>query len=181
VVVFDANVLISLVSGKTHRDDLARIEGVIAEVSKKKSYVGIPTPALAEFLVRTDSATHALLAALERKSSIRVLPFDKRAASECAILDRKARDAGNKRGTSRGVPYQKVKIDRQIVAIAITNGAEMVVSDDSDLVTFAKAAGLRALSVAELPIPQASLQQPLEFEERSDVTSRVGSPAPPSV
>jgi len=50
--------------------------------------IGIPAPVFAEFLVRTDDPTTAMLAAMERKRALRVLPFDKRAAHECALLDR---------------------------------------------------------------------------------------------
>ena len=163
MVVFGANVLIALVSPQTSSDDLARINKLIADLSKRKSYVGVPTPALAEFLVRTDGATQAILETLERKSGVRMLPFDKRAAYECALLDQKARVTGRKRGSAGDAPYQKVKVDRQIVAIAIANGAEMIVSGDDKLIAVARDMDLKAVTISELPIPPAAMQRPLTF------------------
>lgn len=164
MVLFDANVLITLVSQKASSDDLARLDALIADLSKRRSYVGIPTPALAEFLVRTDAATQAVLDAVERKSSLRVLPFDKKAAFECSLLDKKAIANGSKRGSAKSAPYQKIKVDRQIIAIAIANGAELIVSGDDNLIALARDVGLKALKIEELPLPPAALQRPLEFE-----------------
>jgi predicted nucleic acid-binding protein len=164
MVVFDTNVLIALCSPKTSKDDLARLNALIAGLSKKRTYVGIPTPVLAEFLVRTDSATEAVLRGLERKSSVRVLAFDKRAAYECALMDRNSRGSGGKRGKGNDDPYQKVKIDRQTVAIAMTNQAEMVVSGDGGLINVANAAGLKAVRISDLPIPASAMQREM-FEE----------------
>lgn len=175
MVVFDANVLVSLVSKSTSADDLARLHALIEELSKSRSYVSIPTPVLAEFLVRTDAATQAVLSSIERKSGVRVQSFDRKAAVECAMLDAKARLLGGKRGSAKNAPYQKVKVDRQIVAIAITNRADMIVSGDDTLIAVARDAGLLARKIEELPLPASALQRPLNFEADSaveDVTSK---------
>jgi hypothetical protein len=92
---------------------------------------------------------------------LRVLPFDKRAAYQCALLDASARQSGAKRGKDNLDPYQKVKVNRQIVAIALTNGAELIVSGDTGLINVAKAAGLAAARIGDLPLPAAARQHPL--------------------
>ncbi len=63
--------------------------------------------------------------------------------------------ARSKGGKKAGfvAPYQKVKFDRQIVAIARVNDAHTIYSDDQDLGKFAKQAGLRVVSTWDLPIP----------------------------
>lgn len=170
MVIIDANVLIALVSKKTHPDDLARLEGLLVDVSKTKSHIGIPTPALAEFLVRTDAATQGVFSALERKSAVRVLPFDKKAAYECAQLDRAAREKGNKRGSATGSAYQKVKVDRQIVAIAKAVGATAIISDDAGLRSVGKDAGLLVRPVCDLPIPESARQHALDLVVSTDPT-----------
>lgn len=164
MVIFDANVLIALVSSRTSSDNLARLEGLLADISKRHTFVGIPTPALAEFLVRTDGATQGLFAALERKAAIRVLPFDRKAAYECSVLDRTAQSSGDKRGPAKGAPYQKVKIDRQIVAIALANGADAIISGDATLRAIASGAGLKAGTIEDLDLPASARQHPLDFD-----------------
>lgn len=178
MVIFDANVLIALVSKKTPSDDLARLNALISDLSKRRLFVGIPTPVLAEFLVKTDAATQAVLDALERKSSLRVIPFDKMAAYECSMLDKKALSNGNKRGSAKSAPYQKIKVDRQILAIA--NGADMLVSADQNLIALAKDVGLKAVRIEELALPAAALQQPLDFESQPAASAlTLSTPAMP--
>lgn len=165
MIVFDANVLIALVSQKTSADDRARLQGLVEEVVSRKSYVGVPTPALAEFLIRSDDATAAVLAALERKSAIRVLPFDRRAAMECALLERSERAKhGKKRGASDGAPYQKIKVDRQIVAIAMANNAERLLTLDGDIKKISYSTGVLVSAIADLPLPDWAKQRPLDLQ-----------------
>jgi predicted nucleic acid-binding protein len=66
-----------------------------------------------------------------------VVPFDTRAAIELAVMTRNAIDQGDKRG-GVDAPWNKVKFDRQIVAIAKVAGATTIYSDDLQLRTFAE-------------------------------------------
>lgn len=167
MIVIDTNVLIQLITNKASADDSARLRALVERVSKEKSFIGIPTPTLAEFLVKTDDASDAMLRSMERTSSLRILPFDRKAAYQCALLDREARKRGSKRGGDTQQPYQKVKVDWQIVAIALSNGAELVVSGDAGVLSIARAAGLTALRIADLPLPAEARQQPLFSEYRA--------------
>ena len=58
-----------------------------------------------------------------------------------------------------------MKFDRQIVAIALVNGARALYSDDDGVVTFASSCGLATKRVADLPVPAS---QGKLFEERRD-------------
>jgi predicted nucleic acid-binding protein len=163
VVVFDANMLIALVSPKTSKDDRARLEYLVKTLSDSGTYVGVPTPAYAEFFVDAAQATSPVLHALKKKEALRVLPLDERCAIEAALLTRNAlASPGGKRGASRKV-WQHIKVDLQIVAIAKANNAAAIYSDDSDLRTQAKTYGLNAFALAELPLPPESRQPDLPF------------------
>ena len=124
--------------------------------------VVIPTPALAEFLVRADEAGAEYLRIMESRRVIRDAPFGKRAAVELAAMDREALDQGDKRGGSDS-PYQKVKVDRQIVAIARVECEQEIYSNDSSLKRFAESKGLKVIHVAELDLPPEDPQKELNF------------------
>ena len=122
----------------------------------------IPTPALAEFLVRADEAGAEYLRIMESRRVIREAHFGKRTAVELAAMAREALDQGDKRGGSDS-PYQKVKFDRQIVAIARVEGEQKIYSNDSSLKGFAESVGLKVVHVAELDLPPEYPQQELNF------------------
>lgn len=131
----------------------------------QRSYVGVPAPALAEFLVKTDAATAAVLMAFERKAALRVLPFDRKAAVQCALLDRAALATGKKRGSANAsAPWQKIKVDRQVVAIALANNASLIVAQDGDIPSIAADAGVPAATIQSLELPEWAKQGKLAFE-----------------
>lgn len=63
--------------------------------------------------------------------------------------------------TAADQPYQRVKVDRQIVAIAITNNATKLISADEGLIAIALEAGLNAQRVSDLPLPDSARQSDL--------------------
>lgn len=115
-ILVDANFLVAMVDPKLSTDDRARIDHLFETVEKAKGRIVIPMPAAAEYLVGADIAGVETLNRLERKAHILLAPFDRAAAFECAQLDRASIGAGDKRDGSTA-PWQKIKIDRQIVAI----------------------------------------------------------------
>jgi hypothetical protein len=52
-----------------------------------------------------------------------------------------------------------MKFDRQIVAIALTNGARILYSDDDGVKRFGERSGLRVVRTSDLPLP--AVQQDL--------------------
>jgi predicted nucleic acid-binding protein len=171
MVVFDASVLLLLldpdanpsIDPKTNQPvehTQRRIEHLIASLEQQRDKVIIPTPVLSEVLVRAGAAGPAYLEELNRSARFKIVPFDVRAAVELAALTREALDAGDKRGGSTA-PYQKVKLDRQILSIARIEGATHLYSDDDDLRRFAERVGIESSGIAELPLPPEDRQHEL--------------------
>lgn len=108
-------------------------------------------------MVRTDDATTEWLNELEKKSAVEVCAFDRRAAFECAFIERGAHQKGDKKHGSDSA-YQKVKFDRQIVAIAKSRNAGLIVSDDDSLRRVSLSVGLQVSKIEELPVPDDARQ-----------------------
>lgn len=168
ITTIDANVLIKWSSPKTDALDRARLELMLDVISKAGGKVIIPTPCLAEFLVATDEATADWLQTLERKRSVVIAPFDRRAAFECALLDRAAIGKGDKKG-GRTEPWQKIKIDRQIVGVARANNSSTLITDDEGLRTTALAVGLSVQRLRDLDVPESARQTNLELVPPDDI------------
>src|SRR5689334_9212652 len=96
--------------------------------------------------------------ALRVSAYIRIGDFDLRAAVELAI---RLRDAAAKGDIRDGLTITKsrMKFDRQIVAIALTNGARALYTDDDGVRRFAESCGLKVKRTSDLPIP--AVQQEL--------------------
>jgi predicted nucleic acid-binding protein len=156
-IIVDCNLLVAWSSEKTSAADRDRLDFFLETASKHKQKIIIPMPVLAEFLVRTDAATAEWLAVLERKSAVEIAPFDRIAAVDCALLDRAAIGSGDKKD-GLDQPWQKIKIDRQIVAIGKSRSATLVVSDDKGIRNNALRCGMLALTIAELPQSPESAQ-----------------------
>ena len=109
------------------------------------------------------------MAELTNSALFVVEPFDLRAAIEAAESQRRAIDAGSKKSGAAG-PWQKVKVDRQIVAIAKVHGVDELYSDDDDVRRLADADGVAVRSVADLPLPPVDPQQPLFSDPGSEST-----------
>jgi len=140
-----------------------RIEYLVQQLSKAKTQIIIPTPALSEALVRAGAAaSQQIVDHLQRYSVFRIEPFDTRAAIEVAAMTRTALDSGKKRGPSSST-WAKVKYDRQIVAIAKVAGATTIYSDDGDVATLAKAAKINVVGLADLPLPPEDAQLKMEL------------------
>lgn len=168
-VLLDTNGLIYLLDRRAPQHIQDRLKGLLQEVEKARGQVVIPTLVVSEYLVNAGQAGKALLASLLSSRYVLVAPFDHLAAEECAVMQAAANTTGNKRHPlGRDVAWQKVKVDRQIVAIAKTRSAS-IVADDSDVLAIANAWGVRASTVASLPLPDWAKQLHL-----------VGVPTPPA-
>lgn len=166
VIVVDSNFIISYITKKDlSADDRVRIDHFIGEIDKSKARVIFPMIAISEFLVRADRAGRTFLEELEKKACIFVADFDRGAAHELARMEREALDAGDKRAGSEE-PYQKIKVDRQIIAIGIAHGAKMVVSRDDGVRAQATRLGLVAKRIQDLELPESARQLTLPIETR---------------
>ena len=130
-----------------------RVEYLLEKLSNAQVKILIPAPALSEFLCVAGRSGTELIERLSASSRFKVEPFDTPAAIEAAQAISAALAKGDKRGGRVAATWQKVKFDRQIVAIAKTRGATQIYSDDDDIAAYGSAAGIEVISVAELDLP----------------------------
>lgn len=107
MVVVDATILLLIVNpdagkpldekGKPIEDVRSRIDYLIEELGRPGTSIVIPTPALAEVLVRMRTAdAQRILDELQKMKVFRIEPFDTRAAIEVSRITREA--LGTKKG-----------------------------------------------------------------------------------
>jgi predicted nucleic acid-binding protein len=160
MVVFDAAVALFLFSehvgipidpatGQPVDRPKERVDYLLEDLQRTKTKIIIPTPALAELMVRAGKAGPAYLAKLEVSGAIKVESFDKRAALTVAWL---ARQPGDRPRNPADV-YAKIKYDRQIAAIAKVCGATVIYTDDGNVKSYAKRLQIAAYGLSELPLP----------------------------
>lgn len=131
-----------------------RIEKLLEDLDSESERIVLPTPVLSEFLILVGKDAPAYLEKLSGMRNILIKPFDEVAAIELAAIEVEDRSRGSKRGGSAS-PWAKLRFDRQIVAIAKTNGARRIYSDDEDVIGFASKIGIEAISTWQLPLPAA--------------------------
>jgi predicted nucleic acid-binding protein len=157
-----------------------RIEALIEDLYTANERVVISTPALSEFLVLAENDAQQYLSELANQPGFYIRAFDQMAAIELAALELLARGKGGKRlPADANTPWQKVKFDRQIVAIAKVHQAHTIYSDDNGVRAFAENIGIKAISSWELPLPLSktplfdNLETPELSEESSSPIRRV--------
>lgn len=169
-VAFDATVLVYLLDERANPPvDVRtgtpvdrcpeRVRALIDSLSHQNAKIVIPTPALAEVLVKAQSAAPEWLRILNASKHFRIASFDERAAIEFA-----ATQASRKRLSGSGVPRQKAKFDDQIVAIATVERAEIIYSDDEDIRRLA-GGRFEVIGVADLPLPPEDAQTVLPLPD----------------
>jgi predicted nucleic acid-binding protein len=150
-------------TGKPYEKGRERVEYLIDTLSDAKIPILIPTPVLAEVLVRAGAATAQLLARFKQIPLLKVGNFDERAAVELAQMTGAALKASRKKAPS-DAPYQKVKLDRQIIAIAKVERATTIYTDDGDLAKLATAERIQAIGLGSLRMPPLKEQPDLPLE-----------------
>ncbi len=129
-----------------------RIALLVSILEEQGAIILIPTPALAEFLVLAKADGPKYLNELRDHAAFKIEPFDELAAVEAGAMEVTARTEGDKRGGATG-DWQKVKVDRQVVAIAKTRNAARIYSDDPDIRALGKREDIPVVGVHELPLP----------------------------
>lgn len=127
------------------------------QIEKSGNTIVIPTPALAEVLVLVGDAAPTIIDILNGSARFRIADFDQRAAVELAAMTREAIRLGDKKAGS-SEPWQKIKLDRQIIAIARTNQVERIYSDDRGIKYFAEMIGMQVVQTWEMPLPPEESQ-----------------------
>jgi hypothetical protein len=150
-----------------------KIEWAISEyLQEQNARIIIPAPVVSEFLTY---ASADYLAEINASKHFEVGAFDQRAAIEAAATLKKALKSGQGKKLGMEGNWQKIKIDRQIVAIAKVYGVSMIYTTDQHIPTLAADSGLTTTHVANLPLPPS--KSPLFDLPATDVST---GPEPPS-
>lgn len=134
----------------------ARVQAMIDYRSRDKDKIIVPMPSFAEALVQAPDAAR-ILDAMRQFAAIEPAPFDQKAALELAEIMRGKRK-------NPDAPWQKVKLDCQIVAIAIAGGAQALYTDDKQQSALGEELGLEVIHSWDLELPDEYRQQSLLSE-----------------
>lgn len=129
-----------------------RVNLLIEELAKRDEKLIVPTPALAEVLVRAEAAGPTYLQIIDRHKSLRLADFNALAAVETAVM--MAAIYSSPRRPAGADARSKMKFDTMIAAIARVSGASVVYSDDPDLRSLGRDFGFEVVGVAALPVPE---------------------------
>jgi predicted nucleic acid-binding protein len=176
-VVFDASILLLLIDPSAKppphpggqppaKDAAKRIDHLLQRLDESDAVGIVPTPSLAELLIKAGAATSQYLEILEKLHRLQVAAFDRRAAVECAVLHGQTSRLG--RGKRGGAPaaWGKVKFDHQIVAIAKVHDAQVIYSDDGDIASLGRRVDIKVVGFWDLPSPPEDRQGALPLDEK---------------
>jgi hypothetical protein len=167
VIIFDASYLVVLL----HKDPAPakdRENKPVTQFKERVAYlassmdvsnvnIGVPTPAMAEVLVRAGKGRGQYVSILSNTNKFQIVPFDSRAAIEAAELIELVKTNSDKWAT-----WAKVKFDIQIVAIAKAEAATVIYSDDQDVENLGKRLKIRVVRICDLPLPPPEEPKPIE-------------------
>jgi hypothetical protein len=144
--------LIDFNTGKAIKHARERIDGLIHKVEQEREYVVIPTPALSEAPVVVAPNVQEYLDILHSQACFKIVGFGERAAVEVALRAKVALSAHDKKEAVKSA-WNKVKYDRQIVAIARCENVSAIYSADRDIHTHARLWGMAVFNACDLPVP----------------------------
>lgn len=120
IVAIDNNVLVSLVS------DRAMFNNLETFLQQCNATLLIPTPVVAEFIAKDHNRRRMQFMTYEHHNKVVIGDFNTKAAFICGEL-------GSKYHIDDEEKKQKVKVDLQILAIALANDAQFILSEDTDM------------------------------------------------
>ena len=166
MVVFDASILIDLFNPRLKGDRRAQLDHLVETLQKKRTTILIPTPALSELMARAGSARDEYFRKLNSSSNFRINPFGAKAAMECALMIDEALTSGDKKNKAK--TWAKAKFDWQIAAIAKSENATAIYSDDGDIARVGKRANIAVIKTDDLPLPASARQGQLNLDAEKD-------------
>ena len=130
LIILDTNALITLL---TIDKNQAEYKNLVAFLKQGKNFsVALPMPVIAEFIAGDDNEARSL-SLLKPSSKFKNLDFDAKAALCAAKVYRDYRKLPkNKKAQT---PHQKIKVDIQIIGIALANNATAIISHDQSVRT----------------------------------------------
>jgi len=182
IVLFDANFIMMMFDENARApirkdrppipDARIRIEHLVDTLSRSKSKIVLPAPALCEFLLMAPNHYQSYLAAIKKRSVFEVAPFD----DACIVeLVEQGRKQGKPRRADRQATWAKLKYDRQILAIARVHRVSKIYSTDDAV---RQAAGELAIASFDLhDLPEPPPRQSRMFAEPSAALAEEKRPA----
>jgi predicted nucleic acid-binding protein len=163
-IVIDTNVLVQIMRDENSTDLVDPVSGwvidrlhdrasaLVEAIDQAGDVVIIPAPVLAEYLIGIDrKALQSHLNIINSVNCIEVVSFDQVAAIECALLI----DDAELKMLDPQATKAKLRVDRQILAIARAAGAKQVWTHDRGLYNKAKALNLDVHSLGDIePKPE---------------------------
>jgi predicted nucleic acid-binding protein len=170
-ILLNPNGRIPFVAGTNLPVALARerAEFLIVGIQKARRKIIIPAPACAELLTVIGPAAEQYINLVGRSRIFEIGNFDARCAAELALLNRDA--FAYQDDKDKAEPYQKRKVDRQIIAICKVYGVTELYTDDKGLANRARLCGLMPIGIEVLPVPDSARQGTLNLEPHEDIPS----------
>ena len=144
-----------------------RVQGLVIKLQKERTKIVIPAPVAAEILTLIGPTNTDYLAIINRSRVFEVVPLDEKAAVELAFLNRDVFAVGDKKNKFQ--PYQKLKVDRQILAICKVAGCDTLYTDDKNMIANAKLCGIATIRLCDLPIPKSARQGNLALDPHDEL------------
>ncbi len=127
-----------------------RVRHLAQKLSESNSIICVPTPVLAEFMVRAGSIGPELLKRLSNTSRFNLATFGVKAAIEAADLIRAIKDEQKGQQIDK---WAKVKFDTQIVAIAKAENVPVIYAEDPHIEALARRVNIDVRKVCDLGLP----------------------------
>lgn len=143
-----------------------RVELLVQTLAKMRQRIILPTPVIGELLTAIGPSAQQYIDIVARSRVFEIAAFDEKAAIELAFLNR---EVFAEQDNARSEPYQKVKIDRQIIAVLKSRNAEVIYTDDNGQYNRALLCGIKPARLHELALPPEDKQLRLALEPHEDL------------
>lgn len=124
MIAIDTSALIWAVKGSL--DNKLTYSAQMDAIKRMGGPIVLPTPALAEYLVRLNAQERSAAMAMV-SDTMQIAPFDLRAVMYAADLFKGVKNRNKKKGSRR-----EFKLDAMILAVALANGADTFLYEDGD-------------------------------------------------
>lgn len=140
-----------------------RLQTLVGELQKEREKI----PVTAEILTVVGPTFANYLQIINKSRVFEVRAFDEIAAFELAFMNRDIFGDEDKKNNLE--PWQKIKVDRQILAICRVAKCETFYTDDKSLINLAERCGIKTVRLCDLPIPDSLRQGELELERHEEL------------
>lgn len=129
LIILDTNALITFLDGEKSSSEYYNLVSALKALLHET--IALPMPVISEFIAGDDNEARSL-SLLKPNSKFKNLDFDAKAALVAAKIYKDYRASLPKSNQSQR-PNQKIKVDIQILGIALANNASMIVTHDNGI------------------------------------------------